>query len=392
MTCTTAMRHQVCFISLIPLLTTGCGSSLGLRVAVELREPVAVNLQPLYADLDQFGFTFPIERDAIVLYDPASSLHVVTAPNSSKIGREFQFTVNIGEAMEGAVAKTIGRAFTHVSRRRSISDTDAFIFQPVIHSAKWWCTNQPYEIGVPENGHETFEIDMSILLRHAPNGLISNWRTIRRASSNKNTGLMSENLAGAGQDAVRDGIAECLRQIFSDPPVVLALAIHQSPAKKHARSSAHKQPNWRVLPKSDKISTMAVIDFSVSVGKENGLGKSLGDICRDTLVQSGHFRVLDRNNMQDLLGEQDFAAVVRCDETKCLVQYGKLLHAQRMIHGRVSPLEDSFLVYLSMVDVNTSRLVSTWTSVYSKRDDLRQMIIDGTYQLVVSDAVRNASP
>ncbi len=92
--------------------------------------------------------------------------------------------------------------------------------------------------------------------------------------------------------------------------------------------------------------------------------------------------------MRNLLGEQDFAAVVRCDETKCLVQYGKILHAERMIHGRLSPLEDAFLVYLSMVDVNSSRLVSTWTSVYSKGDDLRQMIIDGTYQLVVSEAAR----
>ena len=63
--------------------------------------------------------------------------------------------------------------------------------------------------------------------------------------------------------------------------------------------------------------------------------------------------------MLSILGEQDFAAAVVCDETKCLVEYGKLLSVQKILYGRISLLGSSHVVYLSLTDVETGRIEST---------------------------------
>ena len=92
---------------------------------------------------------------------------------------------------------------------------------------------------------------------------------------------------------------------------------------------------------------------------------------------------MDRNNMKSILGEQDFAAAIECDETRCLVQYGKILQAAKLVHGRVSQIGDSFVLYLSLTDVNTSRVESTATvTVPSRVEALADVVAEKTWDLV----------
>ena len=115
------------------------------------------------------------------------------------------------------------------------------------------------------------------------------------------------------------------------------------------------------VPIMDQAS-IAVLDFLVGLEEQKESGRAIGDICRDVVQRSRQFILLDRENMRSILGEQDFAAAVQCDETKCLVEYGKLLSVQKMLHGRISLLGSSYVVYLSLTDVETGRIESTVTA------------------------------
>lgn len=104
---------------------------------------------------------------------------------------------------------------------------------------------------------------------------------------------------------------------------------------------------------------IAVVDFQIGSKRDAEEGRALADLCRSTVADARAFTLLDRENMRTILGEQDFAAVMRCEITKCVVKYGKLLDAQKMIHGRVSRLGESQVVYLAVTDVETAEIELT---------------------------------
>jgi len=71
--------------------------------------------------------------------------------------------------------------------------------------------------------------------------------------------------------------------------------------------------------------TLAVIDMDAGVRLPPDSGRAMADLCRAVVHDSGQYALIDREHVVDILGEQDFAAAVQCDSTKCLVQYGRML-------------------------------------------------------------------
>ncbi len=114
-------------------------------------------------------------------------------------------------------------------------------------------------------------------------------------------------------------------------------------------------PPFPVVPEAERA-TLAIIDFAIGdrVDGENGI--IVANQFRDVLSGASVFALIDREKIKDVLGEQDFAAATRCEQAKCLVSYGRLLHAQKMMHGRVSKQEQRYILYVAIVDVNTSRM------------------------------------
>jgi hypothetical protein len=137
------------------------------------------------------------------------------------------------------------------------------------------------------------------------------------------------------------------------------------------------------LPPEQRL-TLAVIDFDVGEEIADDTGQAAADLCRQALAEAQQYKLMDRNNVKSVLGEQDFAAAVRCDTTQCLVDYGRLLHVQRMVHGRIVRLGDEYTLHMGMTDVNTSELVSQVTSVVpSELEQLREIVPAKAYELVV---------
>lgn len=138
----------------------------------------------------------------------------------------------------------------------------------------------------------------------------------------------------------------------------------------------------------EKRESLAVIDFRSGEGVQSEVGRALADICRNAVGTTHQYRLLDRAHMKSILGEQDFAAVVKCDQTKCLVTYGKMLHAQKMVHGRISRLGERHVLYLALIDVNTSQIDATVTAFTGRRVEEFASTVPLKARELVSSAIR----
>ena len=84
--------------------------------------------------------------------------------------------------------------------------------------------------------------------------------------------------------------------------------------------------------------------------------KVLSDRLRIELMLTGRFDVMTREQMDRIFEEQRFQLSGFCDETKCLVEIGKIIGVRKMVGGSVGKLGGMYSVSVSMVDVETGRM------------------------------------
>ncbi|MBI4978499.1 MAG: hypothetical protein HZC28_13550 [Spirochaetes bacterium] len=105
---------------------------------------------------------------------------------------------------------------------------------------------------------------------------------------------------------------------------------------------------------------------------------TVSDFFRTDLVNSKEFSVVDRGNMENILKEQALQAT-GCTDTECAVKIGKLLSVQYMISGNVSTFGGKFVLFVSMVNVETSEIVFSKREIAASLDDMltvsRAMVI-----------------
>jgi len=137
-------------------------------------------------------------------------------------------------------------------------------------------------------------------------------------------------------------------------------------------------------PPADQRPPLAVLDFQVGESMEADVGRALADLCRDAIQDSGRFSLVDRQRIADVLGERDFADAIQCDNTVCLVRYGKLLGARKMMHGRINRLGDVFVLAVGLTDVDTGTQIAKSASLASVEDST------GAVPTLVCQILRNA--
>lgn len=121
-------------------------------------------------------------------------------------------------------------------------------------------------------------------------------------------------------------------------------------------------------PEPDERPALAVLDFQFGEDLRPDDGRALADLCRTAIHESNRFVLVDRARIADILGERDFADAMSCDTTKCLVEYGKLLGAEQMMHGRINRLGDVYVLAVAMTDVATGEQISQSTSLENVED------------------------
>jgi hypothetical protein len=118
----------------------------------------------------------------------------------------------------------------------------------------------------------------------------------------------------------------------------------------------------------DERPVLAVLDFQFGEDLRADDGRALADLCRTAINDSNHFVLVDRARIADILGERDFADAMKCETTVCLVEYGKLLGAEKMMHGRINRLGDVYVLAVALTDVATSEQVSQSANLESVED------------------------
>jgi len=90
---------------------------------------------------------------------------------------------------------------------------------------------------------------------------------------------------------------------------------------------------------------------------------ALSDRLRIEVFNTGNFRVLEREMMENILNEQGFQQS-ECTSNECLVEVGQLIGVEMIIGGSVSKVGDMYSISARIVSVETGEMVKTATFDY----------------------------
>ena len=107
-------------------------------------------------------------------------------------------------------------------------------------------------------------------------------------------------------------------------------------------------------PLNSDPATIAVLEFEITSGLPESNSGILTDIFSDELFHTGMFKILERNNMNDILSEQGFQ-MAGCVSNECAVEVGQLLGVQQMIVGSVGKLGQKYIITARLIDVTTGK-------------------------------------
>ena len=99
--------------------------------------------------------------------------------------------------------------------------------------------------------------------------------------------------------------------------------------------------------------SIAVIDLK-NVGLEEHFSTLLTDALRAEMFKYEKFKVMNRENMQEIMGEQAFQASGVCDDNACYVEMGEVLGVEKIVTGSIGKLGNTYSLTIKMIDVETS--------------------------------------
>jgi len=101
--------------------------------------------------------------------------------------------------------------------------------------------------------------------------------------------------------------------------------------------------------------TIAVLDFDVNNVSQSDV-RALSDRLRNELAQTGEFTVVERAQMEEILGEQGFQQSGLTSDDK-LVEVGKLIGVEQMIVGSISKVGNIYTVSARIISVETATVL-----------------------------------
>ena len=113
--------------------------------------------------------------------------------------------------------------------------------------------------------------------------------------------------------------------------------------------------------------SIAVLDLE-GRGISHVEAASLTDRLRSALVQSNQFTIVERNQMQEILAEQNFQ-LTGCTTDECAVEVGQLLGVTMMIAGSVGKLGNTYSIDIRTIDVETGTITHSIIQNYRGKID-----------------------
>jgi len=100
--------------------------------------------------------------------------------------------------------------------------------------------------------------------------------------------------------------------------------------------------------------TMAVLEFE-GKGISQTDASALSDRLNNELYKLGKYRLIERNQVNEILIEQGFLQS-GCVSNECVVEVGKLLGAQKMVAGSISKVGEVYSVSARIIDMQSGEI------------------------------------
>ena len=98
-----------------------------------------------------------------------------------------------------------------------------------------------------------------------------------------------------------------------------------------------------------ELTPIAILDFK-GMDVSNAVTSAITDVIKSDIVNTGLFKVLERQQIDAIIKEQGFQQT-GCTEQSCAVEIGKLVSAKKILIGTVSKVGQSFIITAHLVDV-----------------------------------------
>lgn len=109
-------------------------------------------------------------------------------------------------------------------------------------------------------------------------------------------------------------------------------------------------------PKGPKLMDNYIAVFDIETeGVDKKISRPLTESIRRELVMSGRYKVIDRGNMNKILGEQKLQ-FSGCVAGQCIVEAGQLLGVGKIITGSVNIVGKTYYLTLSLINVESGKI------------------------------------
>jgi len=109
------------------------------------------------------------------------------------------------------------------------------------------------------------------------------------------------------------------------------------------------------LSAQEPKTTAAVMDLQAEEGVSQSVSRILSDCLRTHLVNTQKFTLVTRENMEQILKEQNFQ-MSGCTSNECVVQVGQLLGVRKMLAGSIGKVGATYLITLKIIDVESGKI------------------------------------
>ena len=119
--------------------------------------------------------------------------------------------------------------------------------------------------------------------------------------------------------------------------------------------------------------SIAILDFQ-GKGVSEIEASTLTDRLASELFNLGRFKLIEREQMNELLEEQGFQQT-GCVSSECAVEVGMMVGAEQIVTGSISKIGDLFSVATRIVDVETGEILQMTN--YDFEGDIGQLMTRG---------------
>jgi formylglycine-generating enzyme required for sulfatase activity len=95
---------------------------------------------------------------------------------------------------------------------------------------------------------------------------------------------------------------------------------------------------------------LAVMDLKVEYGVKKGLAEALSVEIRNEIHRHSEYEVLSKEDLETIADRAAVRQSLGCDDTQCLINFGRAIGTKYMVAGSISKLGDTYSIHLGLVN------------------------------------------